>query len=163
MKFRFYIRCWLWIFNQIYNLYEANAILHNLILLFHCGKNLKTIIFTGVVCIYLVFSFPVNEHEKFSLTFFGICLIGTHAWESIMSTEQHLILSIQCTRGKNAHIFELHLFGYLFVACPLCSTYLPGVTGARSNLTENKNWMAHTNKQHKFKHKDSAHSASVTS
>lgn len=42
-------------------------------------------------------------------------------------------------------------------------TYRPGVAGARTNLTANRNCIAHTNKQHKFNDSDNAHNANVTS
>lgn len=42
-------------------------------------------------------------------------------------------------------------------------TYLPVVAGARTNLTANKNCIAQTRRQHKFRDKESAHNARVTS
>lgn len=41
--------------------------------------------------------------------------------------------------------------------------YRPDVGGALTNLTANKNWIAHTSKQHRFSDNDRAHSANVTS
>lgn len=43
-------------------------------------------------------------------------------------------------------------------------THLPEITGGvLTNFTANKNCIAHTSKQHKFRDNDRAHSASVTS
>lgn len=60
--------------------------------------------------------------------------------------------------ARDAHSLSLScilvLFGF---------SYLPVVAGARTNLTANRNWMAHTSRQHRFNDSERAHSASVTS
>lgn len=43
------------------------------------------------------------------------------------------------------------------------STYRPSNMGDLTSLTANRNCIAHTSKQHKFKERDRAHSANVTS
>lgn len=65
-------------------------------------------------------------------------------------------MGIEMKNPPTAHtLLTLDFCKYLFP--------LPVVAGARTNLTANRNWMAHTSRQHRFNDSERAHSASVTS
>lgn len=79
---------------------------------------------------------------------------------------QHSLTLASSFKRKWMHFFLLSFYRHFSSSSSkknISVTHLPGVAGARTNLTANKNWIAQTSRQHRFKDKDNAHSASVTS